>query len=340
MSSDFKDLNIDKTRLKESVEEFWKINKCLKYSYSSERPLLHQVKYTQDNLDVMVSLHHNKNGTITINTAVGKSQEKGKELAIYLKNELVGDSRKSISTTVKSINQDDFQLLLAFLQEDKDEVLMTVSSGSENQIRRTVKVTSQYNDSLTITHFLTTDTLSIQGKPLYIYSQVCYFLAEFTDLNGFLAIVHKGEESPSNIKVDQNAIDNDLRKILPNAYSEVGDGILTMIRTSYILKDISIPLEDYSYCVFPSLRALEAVMRRLLYNEGDYSIENENKNSFGGIFDKDTVRRVYFVKDSFKEKINNNTLLCEALEECYTYFKQQRDELFHANDFTDSTRFI
>jgi hypothetical protein len=339
MSSDFKDLNIDRTRLKESVEKFWKMNNCQKCSYSSEKPLLHQVKYTQDNLDVMVSLHHNKSGTMTINTKVGRSQEKGEELAVYLKDELVSDSRKSIFVKIEGMNKDSFQLLLDYLQENKDEALITVSPSSEDQVKKIVRITSQYNDSLTLTHFLTTNNLSIQGKPLYIYNQVCYLLSELIGLDGFFNIFYKGEEKSRSIKIDQNVVDSDLRKLLPTAYLKLGDGILTMIKTSYILKDILIPLEDYSYCVFPSLRALEAVMRRLLFNEASYSIEHDNNNSFGGIFYKDSARRIYLVNDEFREKINNGAL-CESLEECYTYFKQQRDELFHANDFTDSTRFI
>lgn len=78
-------------------------------------------------------------------------------------------------------------------------------------------------------------------------------------------------------------------------------------------------------------------MRRLLFDKG-YSIENNN-NSFGEVFYKDSSRNAYFVRYEFRQEINDpNT--CDALECCYDYFVQQRHELFHANDFTDSSKII
>ena len=79
----------------------------------------------------------------------------------------------------------------------------------------------------------------IQGKPLYGYEQVSYFLSKFTDLNGFLAIVYKGEESPNTVDVDESAVEAELKALLQNAYSSLGSGILTMLQTSCTLKDIS-----------------------------------------------------------------------------------------------------
>lgn len=110
-----------------------------------------------------------------------------------------------------------------------------------------------------------------------------------------------------------------------------------MLRTSCTLKDISIPLPDYSCYVFPALRALEAVMRRLLFDRG-YSIEADNDNSFRGVFYKDSGGK-FMVSNNFKTQIGDNKV-CNALEHCYNYFVQQRHTLFHANDFTDGSRFI
>jgi hypothetical protein len=338
--SDFKELNLDRIRLQESIRKFCEANNCQNYKYLSDKPSLHQVEYIQDDCKVMVNIHLNNNGTTTINPNVGKSQEKSKELAVYLKDKLVGDARKSVTISTKNIEENNFNLLLEFLQEIRNEVsseaIISVSKNSENNVSKSVKAISQYKDSLTLTHYTTTNTLLIQGKPLYIYNQVCYFLANFTDLDGFLDIVYKGETVPNTIVIDRDNIENTLKNLLPIAYSNLGDGILTMIRTSYTLKDISIPLDDYSYSVFPSLRSLEGVMRRLL-SDKEYYIE-DHKNSFGGIFHKDSNTGKYFVCDDLKHQLGNKT--CDALECCYGYFVEQRHELFHTKDFTDSSRII
>lgn len=341
MSSDFKELNIDRTHLKECIEKFWRNNNCQGGTYSEETNSRHRVKYSQDGCKVTVEFIYIQNGTTTIHTKIGQHHDKGEQLALYLKNKLVGDSRKSISVSVKNINRETFELLIEFLRELKNEdsdiaeILVTLKSEDRNQ--KIIKATSKYHDSLTLTHYQTTNTLLIQGKPLYGYSQVSYFLADFIDLNGFLEIVYKGEASPNTIEVDNNTVEAELKALLPNAYSSLGQGILTMLQTSFTLKDISIPLPDYSCYVFPALRALEGVMRKLLFDRG-YSIETENDNSFRGIFFKDSVGK-FAVTYEFKAKIGNNNV-CNALEQCYNYFTQQRHTLFHANDLTDSSRFI
>ncbi len=340
MSSDFKELNLDRPRLKECVEEFWRNNNSQRCIYSEESVSRHRVKYSQDGCEVMVDFLFKNNGTTTIHTKTGKHPDKGEHLALYLRDKLVGDSRKSVYVTVKNIDQDTFELLIEFLKElkseDSDVAEISVAPNSEDQTKKSIRIISKYKDSLTLTHYRTTKTLLIQGKPLYGYYQVSYFLAKFTDLNGFLQIIYKGEEKPNITDLDENLIETDLKALLPNAYSSLGEGILIMLRTSYTLKNISIPLPDYSCYVFPALRALEGVMRKLLFNEG-YYIETNN-NSFSGIFYKDS-RMNYLVDNDFKQRIGNSKL-CDALEHCYNYFIQQRHTLFHANDFTDSSRFI
>jgi RNase LS, bacterial toxin DBD domain/RNase LS, bacterial toxin N-terminal/RNase LS, bacterial toxin len=341
VSSDFKELNLVRTRLEESIRKFWEANNCQNCKYISDKPSPHRAEYIQDGDKVIVDFYLLKNGTTTITTTVGKNHEKGQQLALYLKDELVSDDRKSISVGIKNIEKDNFDLLIEFIQELKDDntgrVTTSISVILENSTKKVVRVTSQHNDSLTLTHYLTTSRLQIQGKPLYIYDQVCYLLSEITDLNGFLAIVHKGEEITNTINVNADNIENTLKTLFPKAYSYLGDGILRMIRTSYVLKDLPIPLEDYSCYVFPSLRALEGVMRKLLFEKG-CSIE-ENNNSFYGVFNYDRNKQACLVSNEFRQQINDSKT-CAALECCYVYFKQQRNELFHANDFTDSSRII
>jgi hypothetical protein len=341
--SDFKELNLDLTRLQKCIEEFWLINNAQEGEYSAESNSRHRVKYIQDGCNIMVDFLFIQNGTTTIQTKLGKHHDKGEQLALYLKDKLVSDGRKSIAVSVRNIKQDEFELLIEFLQElkneDSDVTEISVLQNSEDANKKIIKATSKYNDSLTLTHYRTTNTLLIQGKPLYSYSQVSYFLSQYTDLNGFIEIVYKGEEKPNTDVIDESTIEAELKGVLPNAYSSLGEGILTMLRTSYTLKDISIPLPDYSCYVFPALRALEGVMRRFLFNNG-YSIE-VNNNSFGGIFFRDfrDSSGKFVVTNDFKAQLGNNKI-CDALEHCYNYFVQQRHTLFHANDFTDSSRFI
>ena len=178
----------------------------------------------------------------------------------------------------------------------------------------------------------------IQGKPLYGYDQATYFLSQYTDLDGFVHIVSKGEENANIPEINKDNVEDELKSLLPNAYPQLAGGILKMLRTSWTLKDILLPLPDYSCYVFPSLRALEGVMRKLLFDAG-YSIEGDNNKSFGGIFYIDKRQNSYLVTSDFRNEIGNNKV-CDALEVCYTFFNEQRHGLFHMNDLPDASRFI
>jgi len=342
MSSNFKELNLDRSRLKEFLDKFCQNNNIPKPEYSEVSTSTNRVKYDHDGGEVMVDFYFNKNGTTTINTKLGKHPDKGEILAIYLKNNLVNDDRKSVFVTVKNIDETVFETMLEFFQELKNEdsetTPISIITNPEDPLKKTVRATSQYNDSLTITYYKTTNKLLIQGKPLYGYDQATYFLSKYTDLDGFVDIVSKGEENENILEVNTDKVEAELKALLPNAYPQLADGILKMLRTSWTLKDMSIPLPDYSCYVFPSLRALEGIMKTLLF-DCDYSIEANNNNSFGGIFYKDDRQNSYLVKADFRNEIGNDKV-CDALEVCYPYFKEQRHELFHTNDLPDASRFV
>lgn len=341
MPSDFKKLNLDRSLLRESIQKYWDSNGCQQCDYIERKPNSHRVKYVQDDREVMVELLFIKDGTTTINTKVGKNQDVGELIATYLKSELVSDARKSVNLTVKNVSGQIFEDLLTFLEEFCNEESVTAAivleSKTENAVQRSVKVSTEYKDSLTLTHYLTTHNLLIQGKPLYAYAQVSYFLSEYTDLDGFLSIVHKGESKP-DIAVDQATVETELERLMPSAYDKVGQGILSLVSTSYALRGISLDLADYSCFVYPVLRAVEGVMRRLLLAEG-CPVKNF-KYAFGEIFyrDRHTSGR-YVVREEYKNKFNNDSF-CAALELCYNHYHQQRHALFHMDDLTDASMFI
>jgi hypothetical protein len=161
MSTDFKELNLDRTRLKDFLEKFCQINKIPNYEYSEPSSSKHRVQYDHDECSVMVDFILLKNGTTTIHTQLGKHPDKGELLAIYLKNNLVNDDRKSISVTVKNMDEVTFDTLVEFFQElkngDSETTPISISHIPEDAIKKAIKVISKYNDSLTITYYKTTN---------------------------------------------------------------------------------------------------------------------------------------------------------------------------------------
>ena len=230
VSSDFKKLNLDRSLLEDAIQSYWSNNECVQSKYLKSSSSRHKATYVENDCEVMVEFIFLKDGTTTINTKIGKSQEVGEQLAAYLKDELVNDSRKSVNFTIKNIGGEVFDDLLTFLQELDNEAsqlsAISLESLTEDAIKKAAKVRTQYKDLLTLTHYKTRNKLLIQGKPLYAYAQVSYFLSEYTDLDGFLDIVYRGEADPDKVNVDKDTIETELRVLLPSAYDELGEGIL------------------------------------------------------------------------------------------------------------------
>lgn len=347
MTSTFKELNLNQQQVQSCIEEYFRNHNIDKHKYKKMRDdkslAHHRIEYEQEDSPVTVDFYFKGDGTTTINFKVGKAQDKGEALAKYIKEKNIADPRKNVALSIRNVKLEIFELLKEFISEEVDEsdevksLFLEENASDINSLK--IKVSSRYRDSVTITYYKTTKTLLVQGKPLYTYLQILYFMTQYADFSSSLEIGYTGQEKViiSDIDVDKNVVENHLRELLKHSYDELGDVIIKLLKTSYTLKDINIPLPDYSCYVFPSLRALEGVIRKTLF-EKNISVENNN-HSFLGMFEQDYVTKNYFLTNDYKSKINDEKI-CTALGNCYTYFKRQRHGLFHMNDLTDFSRII
>ena len=348
MTSDFKELNLDQKRIKECLDEYCEINSIKQIDYRELKKQISynifRAEYEQDNLPVMVDFFFKDNGTTTISYQLGRAHDKGKALATFIKEKLVTDHRKNVTTVFKNIDQDTFDLLKVFISESSDECSeiasqeFSIEEKTELNHQHFKIVSLQYRDSVTLKYYETNKKIMLQCKPLYTYRRIIYFMSEYADLENFLEVSCQGEKAPElvDIAIDKNEITSQMSTLLKHSYESLGAVILQLLETSYILKNIDIDLPDYSCHVFPALRALEGVIKKMLF-EKSISIQ-ENDNSFRGIFYRDSNQR-YVVNEDFKSKINNEKV-CTALGNCYTYFNRQRHELFHMSELTDTSRII
>ena len=124
---------------------------------------------------------------------------------------------------------------------------------------------------------------------------------------------------------------NEIKNGLPSKYPE---GLKRLIKQSIINMTHYIESEDYSMYAFPALRALEGHIKYLITEAG---------GSAGRQFSCFTMDRTktpnrYVVTENFPDRSKNN-----SIENCYNYYKSQRDTGFHFGDIlgaADNTRFI
>lgn len=330
---EFKELNIDKSRLEDEVKKYFSTHGVTKHVFS-EQNKFRRLEYLVGKDKVMIDFYFLQNGTTTIKYKVGSHQELGKELASYLYNELNFDERKNLYQKIKDFKKEDFENLKEYFQEVNEDgtekYTISESKNDDTQISINIKC-NQYSDCVAITFYKTTTTLLIQGKPLYTFSQLTYFLSEYTDLDGFLSITTK--LAPEQIvEIIKEEVKYTLEKNLTNAMPFLGENLKKMMMTSLSINSASLELPDYAVIVYPALRALEGFLKSILFKIGI----GVSKDGFSKVFTPD--RGDFIISKAVESLIDRNMWapLCSS----YKYFFIHRNRLFHTDDFVDSSRMI
>lgn len=124
---------------------------------------------------------------------------------------------------------------------------------------------------------------------------------------------------------------NPVERGLPSNYP---DGIKRLIKQSVINMTHFVESEDYSMYAFPALKALEGHIKYLISEAGGNA--GRQFSCFG--MDKTVIPNRYVVTESFPDRSKNR-----LIENCYNYYKSQRDTVFHFGDIiggVDNTRII
>ncbi|GAI82057.1 unnamed protein product, partial [marine sediment metagenome] len=167
---EFKDLNLDRSKLDESIRECsgpdCKVNlkrKGIGYHYVIEK----------DEKEALLIFYFNKNGTTTINPNAGKNPDLSLEFANCIKEKTLITKRKAFSLSFRDVEEDNFSLLLEYLEELNAEKL----EDQDSIYHRLLKFKSPFKDEIAITYYKN-KTVLVQGKPLYLYIEIKLFFYE------------------------------------------------------------------------------------------------------------------------------------------------------------------
>lgn len=336
MSKEFKSLNIKFIDLEQLIKKYCIENYGDKYDIGNleqnkKNPIQYSIKITADSKIATLNFYKNGDGTVTIQYKVGKNQEISKAIAIYIKSNGIKDDRKSVSLSLDDINEENFNLLIDYIDELNVNVLesASISYGHRYKFKSV-----EFNDELTLTYYNCKEKILIQGKPLYIYYEVISFLS---DCMGFEDVI-KSHSQAYNVSLEASEIADEMKEQLEDSYAFLGETLRKVLSPAFVLKKLDIELEDYSSFAYPALRTLEGYLKKILLNNGI-----EIKKEFN-IFTRDKNTKDYYL-DIEKCNFNyNKTITCPitklAVGEIYTYLSKNRHPLFHTSYITDSTTII
>ena len=161
---------------------------------------------------------------------------------------------------MQNIDEEDFQLLIQYLEEIDGAEIIDSSDGEG--IRRN-RLKSKYKDEITISYY-NTKTLLIQGRPLYLFQEAKLFLYELLPLEQVAAT----ESKTYKIDIKADKIRDELKAFMPTAVGFLDEKILKILTPALSLRKIDIDIEDYSSFAFPALRGLEGYIKQLLQTKG------------------------------------------------------------------------
>lgn len=229
--------------------------------------------------------------------------------------------------SIPYFKQDDFEAFIQLIEESDENITHTITSKPD----RIIYKFRLKSDSVTVTLFKTGQhKLLLQGKSSYLFQIITATIVELYDDSQVEQIL--GNAYRISIKKDVvEEVYNPVENGLPNNYPA---GIKRLIKQSVINMTHYFESEDYSMYVFPALRALEGHIKYLITAAGGNS-----GRQFGCFrLDKTVIPNRYVVNESFPDVSKNG-----SIENCYNYYKSQRDTVFHFGDILggiDNTRFI
>lgn len=276
-------------------------------------------KVIVDGEESILDFYHKKDGTVSI-----VSRGKHKEISDIIKEKIedsceYSSDLENSSHSFKKISKEWSTKFIEYLYELSKNKVET--KRYDLPPHNYYKFTSESGDSLVVNVY-DNNTITLQGKPAFLYSEAISFLSYCKDIS--MEDIVDSINNVYNIDIKINGVRNELKYLLPNSYINLDDIILKILSPSISLRKVDIQLEDYSSYAFPALRALEAYIKKLLLGKNI-----KIKKTFFGVF-----------KDGKLLNYDDDTVFKEEVENLYSYLKDNRHVIFHANQMLFSTRIL
>lgn len=272
----------------------------------------------------MLNLYFNNDGTTTI-TPTGKNTDISLVIKALLEEKCkFSNAAQGKTYSIKKLPREWTEKVVEYLSS-LENVTVEEYSIDTRPIHKSYVFTSKIGDKITINVYQT-GTLTLQGKPAYLYGEAISFLSYCNDVS--MDDIVDSINSFHDVNVKTSEVRNDMEVLMPRAYGNIDEMILKLLSPSISLRKVRIKLEDYSCYTFPALRALEGYLKYLFGLKG-VTIGNTFASAFNGdvLYPNVAIR------------IGDATFQSE-LERLYVYFKGNRHVIFHTEQILIGTTLI
>lgn len=285
-------------------------------------------RYTID-AESILDVYYNTDETTTL-SCTGKNPE----IADVIAREILEQCSVSFPNPLRAL------YLKGFTQDNINKVLDNISHSdctltvlSDTDVAKRYEVSNSASENIKIHYFPSSGAVNIQGKGYSVYSTI---LASFDTLISVDDVIESNLLANNIENITTQELKEAMRRAFPNSYPFLRGALENIISSSFFLTKIeNEDLPDYSWMVFPLLRGLEGVIKKLLLLKGI----GVNK-SFGEVFEPiNTGATTYKFLEHHSNMIGDSNY-CSIIEGCYNYLVANRHGLFHVNSIINSTRQI
>lgn len=333
MSKEFKGLNLDRRNIIPSVKRYCSIHYGDKYEVASEfvdkgttRKRLH---ITVDNRPFYIDFHFNtSDGTTTIEDSGGREVYLKQQLAKFIREDcLLSNNCSNNWFVVDNIDRNDFNSILEIIQEE--ELYKETLIREQDEKKFIYQCKSKYDEKVTITYY-NSGKVVVQGRPLLLFNDIITMFSELIDDDDITEVFNDCYQ----IDIKKDSVIKQYEIKMPNSYDKHTPKLKKVLLQAVYNTNIRGDMFEYSYLVYPALRALEGHIK-YVYKDNQIT----GYKSIGSIFDK--VGNVFYLQEDYKENLDEGKV--KYIEDAYNYYYANRHTLFHWDNLDlpqDGTRII
>lgn len=224
--------------------------------------------------------------------------------------------------------EEDFHTLIEFLEE-YDDINCVNYSKSEMPGRakyELFKYKSSLNDSVVLKYYPSTSRLQMQGKPLYLFNEILSLIGQKED--AAYAIVDEQIEL-CKIEITKDELNEELSSILgENLYNYLTITQKSFLSSSLVVSKMAVSgIEDYSYIVFPALKAYEGFCLKAMADAG---LTIKSRQTLGEFFGRPDTTVDFSMKTKYTTTLERKKIV--VFEKMYNFYFKSRHPYMHCTE--------
>ncbi len=331
--SPYKELNFPKEILESSIQEFCTTNGLNFQKLGKSTTNTEYYEIIKPHAEkAQFQVFHLNNGKTTFHPKVGKNQELSSQLAEYLLGKST-TAKGQITSVLIGYRLEDIEPVIELMLEKKHPSGQSFFSFEKVEFEGGFRFHIQnsfYKDKLVVAVY-NTGRLVIQGHPLSCHDEFVFQMSALLNAEGLAKVISKTDENAVQL-VEQRVIESHLSSIFKEYYEKIPRAIKNMLISGSTLRSIKVELPDYTCMLFPELRALEGMIKHILFiNDIEY------EDTVGELFDYISTHNYRLKSESANEL---SAQMAVELSKAYSFYHKHRHGLFHMDDDVNSSRTI